>query len=148
MDLSQASPAKGLSVLWARSKIADLEERRFDRQGAAKIDAEILKTALDHHLVSRLTSLVAVDITPSRDLSNPLKSLKVPTQLPEGWDFGKLAAAAPPPPTQSNAAHKSQSPSPQRIAPMPRTASPHVLMTLFGLLLMLFGVITRRRRHV
>jgi len=52
-------------VLWARAKIADLEERRFDRASAAGIDAEILKTALDHNIVSRLTSLVAVDITPS-----------------------------------------------------------------------------------
>ena len=40
VDMSDAIPAKGLSVLWARQKIADLEERRFDRQGAAKIDAQ------------------------------------------------------------------------------------------------------------
>jgi len=38
--LSDAEDAEGLSVLWARAKIADLEESRFDRAGAAKIDAE------------------------------------------------------------------------------------------------------------
>lgn len=146
VDLSNATQAKGLSVLWARSKIADLEERRFDRDGAAKIDAEILKTALDHHLVSRLTSLVAVDITPSRDMSEPLTSLQVPTQLPEGWDFGKLAAASPSP-RKSHAANGSAAPSSKKFAQMPPTASPHVLMTWLGLFLMLIGFITRRRRN-
>lgn len=146
LDLSQATPAKGLSVLWARSKIADLEERRFNREGAAKIDTEILKTALDHHLVSRLTSLVAVDITPSRDMSDPLTSLQVPTQLPEGWDFAKLAAA-PAAPQQSNAANNPSAPAPKKFAQMPATASPHVLMTWLGLLLMLLSFLTLRRRN-
>ncbi len=147
MDLTSAIPAKGLSVLWARQKIADLEERRFDRQSAADIDAKILKTALDHHLVSRLTSLVAVDVTPSRDMSDPLQTLKVPTQLPAGWDFAKLAS-------NTTAAHRASAPNtqtapaPQPMAPLPSTASPHVLMVLLGLFLMLFGTLTRRRRHV
>ena len=146
VDLSEAAPAKGLSVLWARSKIADLEERRFDRGNAAKIDSQILKTALDHHLVSRLTSLVAVDITPSRDVSNPLKSLKVPTMLPEGWDFGKLAAA-PATKQRRQALNSSTSPTPKKAAQMPSTASPHVLMTWLGLLLMLLGLFAARRRN-
>lgn len=146
LDLSRATEAKGLSVLWARSKIADLEERRFDRQGAAKIDAEILKTALDHHLVSRLTSLVAVDITPSRDMSDPLRSLKVPTMLPEGWDFGKMAAASPAP-RQSYSSNTHAASNPRKTVQMPSTASPHILMTWLGLILMLFTFITRRRRN-
>jgi len=148
IEISDATPAKGLSELWAREKIADLEERRFDRTEAAKIDAQILKTALDHHLVSRLTSLVAVDITPSRKLSDPLTRLAIPTQLPEGWDFGKLAAASPKrkrhaAKTRPNT-HKS---SPQRSAPMPRTASPHILMTWLGVFLILLGATLRRRRR-
>ncbi|WP_051279142.1 marine proteobacterial sortase target protein [Hellea balneolensis] len=148
VDLTQAIPAKGLSVLWARQKIADLEERRFDRQGAAEIDAKILKTALDHHLVSRLTSLVAVDVTPSRDMSNPLQTLKVPTQLPAGWDFAKLASNNTASHRASSAANTQAAPAPRRTAPMPSTASPHSLMVLLGLMLMLFGILTRRRRHV
>jgi len=147
VDLSQAVPAKGLSVLWAREKIADLEERRFDRQGAGKIDAEILKTALDHHLVSRLTSLVAVDVTPSRDMSSPLTTMKVPTQLPQGWDFAKLASNSSSA-QRASASNALSAPAPRRTAPMPSTASPHVLMLLLGLCLMLFGALTRRRRHV
>jgi len=152
--LSDAVPAKGLSVLWAREKIADLEERRFDRTGAANIDQQILKTALDHHLVSRLTSLVAVDITPSRKLSDPLIRQSVPTQLPEGWDFGKLAAASPAKPRAHSSYQSSPDKgAPSRSAPMPRTASPHILIIWFGFFLTVLGSILRcltfrRRRHV
>ena len=146
LNLNEATPAKGLSVLWARSKIADLEERRYDRAGAATIDAEILKTALDHHLVSRLTSLVAVDVTPSRNMSDPLSTQKVPTILPEGWDFAKLAMAAPQP-RKSQTANTQGTSASRKTAPMPSTASPHVLMTWLGLGLMLFGLLMRRRRR-
>jgi Ca-activated chloride channel family protein len=150
MTVSHAEEASGLSVLWARAKIADLEESRFDRAGAGQIDAEILQTALEHHIVSRLTSLVAVDITPSRPLDSALHSASVPTMLPEGWEFGELAIqdAAP-----------SQHPAPQN-APrpvsvsseslqLPNTASPHQIMGLLGALLMFFGLgfmtLTRRQ---
>ncbi len=148
VDISQATAAKGLSVLWAREKIASLEEQRFERQGAAKIDAEILKTALNYHLVSRLTSLVAVDVTPTRNLSNPLQTQKVPTQLPEGWDFAKLVSNTAS--LQSSLpANSPAATAPKRTAPMPSTASPHILMVLLGLLLILFGALTRRHnRHV
>ena len=149
MDISKATPAKGLSALWARAKIADLEENRFSREGANEVDDEILKTALEHHIVSRLTSLVAVDVTPSRDMSTSLKSLKIPTQLPEGWDFGALAAT----PAVSSPQHAQRqtnpaASAPMSRAPMPATSSPHVMLSLAGLLLMLFGLLTLRRRDV
>jgi len=146
VNLNEAIPAKGLSVLWARSKIADLEERRYDRAGATTIDTEILKTALEHHLVSRLTSLVAVDITPSRDTSSPFVTQKVPTMLPEGWDFAKLAMGGPQP-RKLQAANTQGISAPRKTAPIPSTASPHVLMTWLGLGLMLIGLLMRRRRR-
>ena len=46
--------------------------------------------ALAHHLVSRVTSLVAVDVTPSRPKNEDLNSTKLPLNLPEGWDFDKV----------------------------------------------------------
>ena len=146
LNLDEAIPAKGLSVLWARSKIADLEERRYDRQGAAAIDGEILKTALDHHLVSRLTSLVAVDVTPSRDMSEPLSAQKVPTMLPEGWDFAKFAMTSAEP-RQLQGLNRQSANTPRKTAPMPSTASPHILMMWLGLGLMIFSLLMRRRRR-
>ena len=51
------------------------------------IDAAVLQTALDFHLVSRLTSLVAVDVTPARPADEVLVNRQVPNMIPEGWDF-------------------------------------------------------------
>ena len=46
--------------------------------------------ALEHQLVTRLTSLVAVDKTPSRPEGEPLKVTELPINLPAGWDFAKV----------------------------------------------------------
>ena len=143
-----ASKAEGLSVLWARQKIADLEESRFDRQTAVKIDGEILKTALEHHLVSRLTSLVAVDITPARPIGDQLVSSHIPTQLPDGWDFAKLKGTAPPVQTAALPAPAPVVPLSQPSLPLPSTASPHTFFALLGLMLMGLGLIWRRRPNL
>jgi Ca-activated chloride channel family protein len=55
----------GVGALWARAKIASLmDELRLGAEEAA-IRPAVLKIALEHHLVSRYTSLVAVDVTPT-----------------------------------------------------------------------------------
>jgi len=144
--LSDTEDASGLSVLWARAKIADLEESRFDRAGAAKIDAEILQTSLDHHIVSRLTSLVAVDITPSRPNGTALNKTKVPTMLPEGWDFASVAMQearrqiSAPTHRQS-----SSSAAPRQTLQLPKTASPHEVLGILGSLFLLLGMGLNRR---
>jgi LPXTG-motif cell wall-anchored protein len=53
-------------------------------------DRRILALALEHHLVTRLTSLVAVDRTPSRPDGALLTRAEVPLNLPAGWDFDKV----------------------------------------------------------
>ncbi len=90
LSLSDAVPGKGIAQIWARQKIASLEESRYEGVASNKIDDAVLKVALDHHLISRLTSLVAIDTTPSRPENAPLTSTKVPLALPAGWDFGKV----------------------------------------------------------
>lgn len=156
--LSEIKDAKGLDVLWARRKIADLEEGRFDRAGAAAIDAEITKTALAYNLVSRLTSLVAVDITPSRPAGVSAHAAPVPTMLPAGWDFAaltgtsKIAAAAPGANGPAQRQNTPMRPAAQNV-PLPATASPHIFILLLGGFLMLAGLVlpaaarlTRRQR--
>ena len=68
LPLANAAEGKGLSKLWARRKIADAEVARTlraDRRPRTPT-RRILALALEHQLVTRLTSLVAVDKTPSR----------------------------------------------------------------------------------
>ncbi len=65
LALSQADDGRGIERLWARNKIAALEESRVLGVDITEIDREVLNVALAHHLVSRLTSLVAVDVDAS-----------------------------------------------------------------------------------
>ncbi len=46
--------------------------------------------ALTHHLISRYTSLVAVDVTPVRPENVPSAKRDVPINLPHGWDYEKV----------------------------------------------------------
>jgi len=90
LDLSKARPGNGIGKLWARRKIASLEGRRNYGRNMELFDKAILKTALDHELVSRLTSLVAVDVTRSRPDNTPITSKDIPLNLPAGWNFEKV----------------------------------------------------------
>ena len=54
------------------------------------IDRELLQTALNYGLVSRLSSMVAVDITPSRPINAKLNTSKLKAAIPSGWDKGQF----------------------------------------------------------
>jgi len=96
LPLANAAEGKGLSKLWARRKIADAEVARTTRQVSPEdADKTILALALEHQLVTRLTSLVAVDKTPSRPEDEPLKLAELPLNLPAGWDFAKVFGERP-----------------------------------------------------
>src|SRR5216683_5746199 len=96
LPLANAAEGKGLSKLWARRKIDDAEIARTLRTATpSEADKTILALALEHQLVSRLTSLVAVDKTPSRPEGEALKLRELPLNLPAGWDFAKVFGERP-----------------------------------------------------
>ena len=51
----------------------------------------VLDVALRHHLVSRFTSLVAVDVRPVRPADAALPSHVLKTNLPHGWEYEAVA---------------------------------------------------------
>ncbi len=65
-SLSEAQEGKGLGVLWARKKIERLMDGLFEGVNEADVKRSVIDIALSHHIVSKYTSLVAVDVTPSR----------------------------------------------------------------------------------
>lgn len=87
-----------LSTLWAREKIAALMDRLREGAPENEVRDAVVGVALQHHLVSKFTSLVAVDRTPARGGDAPLRSASVPANLPEGWNyeavFGELPRGA------------------------------------------------------
>jgi Ca-activated chloride channel family protein len=76
----------GLAKLWARRKIDDLTHRGLDgRLDSEAVRLGITELALEHHLVSKHTSLVAVDQTPTRPADETVEPRPVPVELPAGW---------------------------------------------------------------
>ena len=90
VKLSVRKESAGINRLWARRKIAALMEDRVRGVPEDEIRTGVLEVALAHHLVSKYTSLVAVDVTPARPADAALKSGAVPTNLPAGWQYEKV----------------------------------------------------------
>lgn len=95
LPLDRAETGRGLGVLWAREKIGALIDRL--RAGASEDDVkqQVVAIAVEHHLASKYTSLVAVDKTPARPADAPLKGGAMPTNLPEGWNYGAVFGELP-----------------------------------------------------
>ena len=113
----------GVATLWARDKIEDLMSTLRVSQNEDEVKAAVIETALAHHLVSKYTSLVAVDVTPSRRDGEPSKTAMVPSMLPEGASHEAIFGT------------------------LPQTATPAQLNLLIGLtMLLLAGVLRFKSR--
>ncbi len=97
VPLPGARESTGIASTWARAHIASLLDRERRGEDSVLVRAEVVRTALTHHLVSKYTSLVAVDKTPVRPADVGLNAEQVPTLLPYGQDhraiFGFPATA-------------------------------------------------------
>jgi Ca-activated chloride channel homolog len=81
----------GLHVLWARQKIAQLSRDQrsamLDNPSSEQLNSfkqNITQTALDHHLVSQYTSLVAIDITPTKPSDLLAHDRQITNRVPKG----------------------------------------------------------------
>ncbi len=101
ISLNTENDSAGIAALWARARIAELENRRRRGEDAEQMRAEIVATAIGHHLVSKYTSLIAVDKTPVRPTIETLGRDQVPNLLPHGQSqqailgFAATATSAP-----------------------------------------------------
>jgi Ca-activated chloride channel family protein len=86
----------GINVVWARRKIQSLLDGVHEGDDPEAVRAEVVSLGLTHHLVTRHTSLVAVDLTPVRPVDQLLDSVMVPVNLPNGAPFGSLPRSATP----------------------------------------------------
>ncbi len=124
LPMQDGATEAGVAVLWASAKIDALMDA--GRRGAPEPDIRnsVLDVALTHHLVSKYTSLVAVDVTPTRHARTDTLKSAMPANVPEGLTgFDQL----------------------------PRTATPAALSLIAGMLLLLAAALVeclRRRRSV
>jgi Ca-activated chloride channel family protein len=98
VSLDRPAGSSGIGVLWARNKIAALLDAMRDGVAEDATRAQVIELALTHHLVTKYTSLVAIDRTPVRPANQPLTTAAQPTNLPAGWNyeavFGELPRGA------------------------------------------------------
>ena len=153
----------GVAAIWARSKILDITRnaRRSGQQFADQTRGKIVKVALAHQLISKYTSLVAVDDRVVRPRNSEIASATVPSNLPDGVDpafanlkrAGALNSAAgsiapplsPAPPTLK--IHREALVADSAV-PLPATATPAMQRLLAGTLALLLAItvlIYRRR---
>jgi len=116
MKLADTGGSNGLHVLWARQKIDALLDSLRDGAEEGEVRQEVIALAKAHQLVSKYTSLVAVDKTPVRR-GETLQSSALETNLPEGWDYGRV------------------------LGELPRGATPARLHMLFGCAALLLSLI-------
>ena len=95
LSLGGGKATPGVAKLWARDKISGLMDTLHEGGDANDVRRQVVALGLGHHLVTKYTSLVAVDVTPSRPQGEPLKRRKVPHNLPEGWEYDKVFGGVP-----------------------------------------------------
>ena len=102
-ELSLANGAKspGIGALWARARIGELMDMGRRGTNSTEIRDEVVSTALKHHLVSKYTSLVAVDKTPARVAGELLRRDQVPNRMAYGQSSNAIFGF---PATATNAA--------------------------------------------
>lgn len=153
--LTDAVDSPAVAKLWAGRRIAELEAARAagDMADEAASDA-IAQLGLAYSIVTRVTSLVAVDETPTRPEGATLTKEELPLLLPAGWDFDTLLggeAAAVARTAAADAAHAGATMPPAQQAEamnLPQTATGYqgLLAKGFGLLALgLAGLMIRRR---
>jgi Ca-activated chloride channel family protein len=127
LKLTGGQDNSGIAVLWARKKITGLMNQHHRNDQIKDTHRKIIETALKHHLVSKYTSLVAVDITPARVQEEILKSHALPVNLPAGWEYEKVFGQRPIPAMTTGA--------------LPTTATPAQFKIIIGILLLIFSLL-------
>ncbi|WNM57738.1 marine proteobacterial sortase target protein [Candidatus Nitrospira allomarina] len=117
----------GIAVHWARQKISQLTDHQASsaQPDQSKQQTElrqgVIDVALRHHLVSRYTSLVAVETTPARPEHRPLHSHAMKANLPHGMQY-------------------------EAIFGWPQTATPSTLYLLLGIFMLWMGGLWTRQQ--
>jgi Ca-activated chloride channel family protein len=95
VPLTLGANARGLDIEWARQKIAALEQSATRGAESDAIQGQITELGLRHHIVTAHTSLVAVDVTPTRPADQASHDANVPNKMPAGWTMTPPQASLP-----------------------------------------------------
>jgi len=93
-DASTASFHPGITTLWARQRVEDLIDRwrESDEDARENIQTTVIAHAIRYRLVTRFTSLVAVEEVVS-NVGGESRTVAVPAELPAGMQLDKVFGA-------------------------------------------------------
>jgi len=123
LPITNGGHTSGLSVLWARNKIQSLSQKISHGANPEEIKQAITTLGLEHHIVTKHTSLVAVDVTPTKPTDLTSINKAVPVKKPHGWNMNLPS---------------------QNIGNIPQGATSAQLNLIVGMLLLLMGIALRR----
>ena len=84
----------GVDRLFARKKIEKLTSSLAEGVSKESVRKKIVELGIEHHLVTKHTSLVAVEQVASRPKDQQLKTSPAPVNLPHGWRYGSVFGTA------------------------------------------------------
>ena len=87
LPVSDARSSEGIARLWAHHRIDYLNNTLFEGANPNFVKKRVTDLALDFGLLTKHTSLVAIDATPMRPSEEVLATHEIPTNLPDGWDY-------------------------------------------------------------
>ncbi len=124
---AEAAQHDSLGSIWARRRIAQIWNRNLGNE-TSKAEDEITRLGVEHQLVTRYTSFVAVEKERSGDAGGRLTTESVPVLLPEGMGEGVAAAPAGSPQVAPPAGSPSSpAPPPSRVRPANASTPPTVV---------------------
>ncbi len=94
LPVDSNNKAKGLDVLWARNKIRSLNDAALNPILRKQLESQIAELGMQYHLVTRFTSLVAVDVTPTRPEGQANYDKTIANHRPAGMPHGQLPQGA------------------------------------------------------
>ena len=144
LSLTNAHSSEGIARLWAHDRIDDLNNTVFEGSDSDYVKRRVTDLALEFGLLTRHTSMVAIDVTPVRPIEEALTTKEISTNLPDGWDYESVFGQ-----------------DKQELAPItmqqtvslnvPQGATPAHLLIILGLIIFLVGVVIlflRRRTQL
>jgi Ca-activated chloride channel family protein len=90
LALNIGGESPGVAALWARARIAGLLDKERRGANAEETRQAVVDTAIAHHLVSKHTSLIAIDKTPVRPAAEALTKEQIANRMPYGQDASAI----------------------------------------------------------
>lgn len=151
LDVAGGAERPGIARLWARRKVESLMDTLHAGADREDVSRAVAALGVHHQIVTRWSSLVAVDVRPTAPSRAELDTRALPTLLPRDWLPRRIEGpdASPPPANSDDPGAPTialAEPGPRIVlGRLPRGATPAPLLLLLGAALLGAGALLGHR---